>query len=175
MKFDIRKIENDFWNFVKRYSVLISIFLFFMFVIMLEGNGWIIHKLHYDMGANWTPAILTLDNTIKFILYQLVVWTLLLFHKNFWLFAGTQVFCLTHSQDLFFYGWGGFIFPSGDWTWMPLYSVFGTWTTLMQFSVSFGALLFAVLSINILRNKRAASNDKWRKATSLGLAIAHRC
>jgi formate hydrogenlyase subunit 3/multisubunit Na+/H+ antiporter MnhD subunit len=52
-------------------------------------------------------------------------------------------FCVS-GQDLFFFGWGGFIYPVGEWNWMQGYRIFGTWTTIHQFFLSFLSIIGAV-------------------------------
>jgi hypothetical protein len=45
-----------------------------------------------------------------------------------------EAFVLSAGQDLIFFGlWNRGVFPLGDWTWMPFYTVFGAWTTMAQF------------------------------------------
>jgi hypothetical protein len=51
--------------------------------------------------------------------------------------------------DLIFFGWGGFVFPSVEWDWMPWHSLFGSWTTLMQLAWTIGLTTIAVLVVRI--------------------------
>lgn len=121
-------------------AVVLSLVLFFGFVVLLEGNGWLVHSVHYDRGGVWTAGDLEFDNLVKLGLYQLVIVACAAVHRRWELFGFTEVFWWTCTQDLVFYGWGGFVYPAGDWMWMPNYTVFGSWTTDMQFAWSFGWL-----------------------------------
>jgi hypothetical protein len=141
-------------------TVILSVGVLFAFTVLLEGNGYIIHKHAYDQGAQWTPQTLALDNTIKIGLYQLVIWTLLLIHRRFSLFAYMQTFWLTCTQDLIFYAvWNGGVFPAGDWTWMPLYTYFNGWTTTMQIALSTASLTGIALA-TVLHHKFLTRNNK---------------
>jgi hypothetical protein len=62
-----------------------------------------------------------------------------------------EIFVLTSTQDLVYFGlWEG-AFPHIEWSWMPFYRIFGSWTTTHQIMLSFSANLLFSLAI-ILRS-----------------------
>lgn len=146
------------WAKNKWLRIFLAFAIFLAFVVVIEGRAYIIHKDHYDMGANWTPEILSRDNTIALWTYQLVIFTLALIHWNIGAFIFMELFWVTCTHDIIgFYGvWGHWAFPSGNWDWMPLYPYLGTWTTEMQLTLSTGALLSSGLlfAFSIKRRRR---------------------
>ena len=128
---------------MQKLRIITAILLFAAFVVLLEGNGYIIHKLHYDTGASWSNSVLVLDNNIKIALYQLVIFTLIFVHKKLSLFMIMEVFWWTCTQDIFFYLiWNNGIFPTGDLSWLPMYNVLGIWLIEMQ-------ILFSITLISL--------------------------
>jgi hypothetical protein len=58
-----------------------------------------------------------------------------------------EVFVLTATQDLVYFGlWQG-SFPRIEWLWTPFYWIFGSWTTTHQILLSFSANLLSLLII----------------------------
>ncbi|MCW4016765.1 MAG: hypothetical protein NWF06_10380 [Candidatus Bathyarchaeota archaeon] len=53
------------------------------------------------------------------------------------IFLTVIVLLLGQFEDFLYFVLNGVPFPSGDWTWMPLYGVLGTWTTGMHFVTLF--------------------------------------
>jgi hypothetical protein len=125
-------------------GVGLGIVLFFVAVVLLEGNGYIIHHDLYEHGLIYNESWAGKDNLIKMALYQFVIFTLLIIHKNWRLWILTEVFWSTCSQDLLFYlVWNKGVFPAGDWVWLPFYSIFGHWTTIDQSILSLSSMVFA--------------------------------
>lgn len=123
--------------------VMLGVVLFFIAVVLLEGNGYLIHHDLYEYGLRYNEVWAGRDNLIKMALYQFVIFTLLLVHKSWRVWILTEVFWYTCSQDLFFYLiWNKGVFPVGDWVWIPFYSVFGRWTTMDQSILSIASVVF---------------------------------
>jgi hypothetical protein len=127
-----------------RRGVVLGVVLFFVAVVLLEGNGYVIHHDLYQHGLGYSESWVWKDNLIKMGLYQFVIFTLLLIHKSWRVWVLTEVFWCTCSQDLLFYLiWNNGVFPAGNWRWLPFYSVLGHWTTLDQFVLSVSSMAFA--------------------------------
>ena len=123
--------------------VMLGVVLFFVAVVLLEGNGYVIHHDLYEHGLQYSEVWAGKDNLIKIALYQFVIFTILLIHKSWPVWILTEVFWVTSSQDLFFYlVWNKGVFPAGDWAWMPFFSIFGHWTTLNQSILSITSMVF---------------------------------
>jgi hypothetical protein len=59
-----------------------------------------------------------------------------------------EAFVLSAGQDLIFFGvWGKAEFPTGQWTWMASYKLFGTWTTQMQIAFTAIATVAAIIFV----------------------------
>jgi hypothetical protein len=120
-----------------------AVILFVLGAVFLSGRDNIVHGIHYDYGLIFSLEWASLDWMIYFFEFQVLVFACSLVARSWKLLVFFEVFTLTATQDLFFYAWRGFAFPSGDWTWMPLYETFGAWTTPMQASLSFQSLWIA--------------------------------
>lgn len=138
-------------------KALISVILFVSAVVLLEGNGYLIHHDLYGYGLEYSESWAVKDNLIKIALYQFVIFTLLFIHKNFRLFLVEQVFWLTCGQDIIFYlVWNNGVFPTGNWSW-----IWYNPTTITQLAVNFAAVsLSGVIShcISKLPAVRSLSN-----------------
>jgi hypothetical protein len=127
-----------------RRGVVLGVVLFFVAVVLLEGNGYVIHHDLYEHGLRYSESWAWKDNLIKMALYQFVIFTLLCIHKSWRVWVFTEVFWFTCSQDLFFYLiWNRGVFPDGDWGWLPFYNVLGHWTTFDQVVFSVSSVTFA--------------------------------
>jgi hypothetical protein len=127
-----------------RRSVVLGVVLFFVAVVLLEGNGYVIHHDLYEHGLRYSESWAGKDNLIKMALYQFVIFTVLIIHKSWRVWVFTEVFWCTCSQDLLFYLiWNGGVFPDGDWGWLPFCRVLGHWTTLNQAVFSVSRVIFA--------------------------------
>jgi hypothetical protein len=122
--------------------VVLGVVLFFIAVVLLEGNGYLIHHDLYEHGLRYDEAWAGKDNLIKMALYQFVIFTILLIHRSWPVWILTEVFWGTCSQDLFFYlVWNKGVFPAGDWSWLPFFCIFGQWTTLNQSILSITSMV----------------------------------
>ena len=124
--------------------VMFAIVLFLVAVVLLEGNGYLIHHDLYEYGLQYSQAWAEKDNLIKIVLYQFVILTITLIHKSWSVLILTEIFWITSTQDLIFYLiWNGGVFPEGNWTWMPFFSVFGNWTTTNQLVLSITSIFLS--------------------------------
>ena len=141
-----------------RRGVVLGVVLFFVAVVLLEGNGYIIHHDLYKHGLRYNESWAGKDNLIKMALYQFVIFTLLVVHKSWRVWVLTEVFWCTCSQDLLFYLiWNRGVFPAGDWGWLPFCSVLGHWTTVDQTVLSVSSLAFAGFLLWLTKEWSAAT------------------
>ena len=141
-----------------RRGVVLGVVLFFVAVVLLEGNGYIIHHDLYKHGLRYSESWAGKDNLIKMALYQFVIFTLLVVHKSWRVWVLTEVFWCTCSQDLLFYLiWNRGVFPAGDWGWLPFCSVLGHWTTVDQTVLSVSSLAFAGFLLWLTKEWSAAT------------------
>jgi len=137
---------------VNRNLVAIGIFSFS--VLLLTRLDFLINNILYNFGLSFSEAWYQEYTILYFLAYQLVVFILLAYTKNLKLFAFFQVFLLTSTQDLVYFGlWEG-SFPSHEWVWMVYYRIFGFWNTTSQillslFSLSSSMILFRVDRIQV--------------------------
>jgi hypothetical protein len=121
--------------------VVLGVVLFFTAVVLLEGNGYLIHHDLYEQGLQYSEDWAVRDNLIKIALYQFVIFTTFLYHRSWSVWILTEVFWFTCSQDLVFYFvWNKGVFPAGNWVWLPFFRIFGHWTTLDQSILSMASL-----------------------------------
>lgn len=112
-----------------------------------------VHGVHYAYGLQFSFDWANIDWAIYFFECQGAVLASALIARSLALLLVYEAFVLTATQDLIFYGlWHNFlriapqqptVFPTGDWTWMPLHSIFGIWTTTMQFTFSLSSIVLA--------------------------------
>lgn len=152
-----------------RRGVVLSVVLFFIAVVLLEGNGYIIHHDLYEHGLRYNESWAEKDNLLKIALYQFVIFTLLAIHKSWKIWVLTEVFWFTCSQDLFFYlVWNQGVFPAGDWSWLPFYSILGHWTTLDQAVLSTSSMAFVgVLLWRAKEGERETLGQRQNQPTTL--------
>ena len=81
-------------------KVVLGLALFFIGVVLLEGNGYIIHHDLYEQGLQFSPDWVEKDNLIKLALYQFLIFTVLFVHESWPVWALTEVFWVTCSHDL---------------------------------------------------------------------------
>lgn len=114
---------------------LLAILLFAVSVLVLSRLDFLVHSTLYDYGLIFSYSWANEYWILYALAYQLVIIPLSLWTRNLYLFLVTEGFVLSATQDLIFFGlWEGW-FPSGDWTWMPQYNLFGGWTTANQFDL----------------------------------------
>jgi len=123
---------------VNRNLVAIGIFSFS--VLLLTRLDFLINNILYNFGLTFSEAWYQEYIVLYFLAYQLVVFILLAYTRNLKLFAFFQVFVLTSTQDLVYFGlWEG-SFPSHEWVWMVYYRILGFWNTASQILLSISSL-----------------------------------
>jgi len=124
-----------------------AVLLFFFGVLLFTRVDFFVNASLYNYGLqfseNWYSEYLILYG----LCYQLLILSLLVYTRSLKLFVFMEVFVLTSTQDLVFFGlWQG-AFPRIEWSWTPFYRIFGTWTTTHQILLSFSANLLSSLAI----------------------------
>lgn len=140
---------------------LAAIGIFSFSVLLLTRLDFLINNILYNFGLSFSEALYQEYSVLYFLAYQLVAFILLAYTKNLKLFAFFQVFVLTSTQDLVYFGlWEG-SFPSHEWVWMVYYRIFGFWNTTSQILLSLSSLS----SIMIL--SRVDRIQVWIRASSI--------
>jgi hypothetical protein len=107
---------------------------------LLTRLDFLVNSILYNFGLSFSEAWYQEYSILYFLAYQLVVFILLAYTRNLKLFALFQVFVLTCTQDLVYFGlWEG-SFPSHEWVWMVYYRIFGFWNTTSQILLSVSSL-----------------------------------
>jgi len=123
---------------VNRNLAAIGIFSFS--VLLLTRLDFLINNILYNFGLSFSEAWYQEYAVLYFLAYQLVVFILLAYTRNLKLFAFFQVFVLTSTQDLVYFGiWEG-SFPAHEWVWIVYYQIFGFWNTASQIVLSISSL-----------------------------------
>jgi hypothetical protein len=147
---------------------LVAIGIFFFSVLLLTRLDFLINNILYNFGLTFSEAWYQEYGILYFLAYQLIVFTLLAYTKNLKLFAFFQVFVLTSTQDLVYFGlWEG-SFPSHEWVWMVYYRIFGFWNTTSQILLSLSSLS----SIMIL--SRVDRIQVWIQASSIAKYLSRK-
>ena len=126
---------------------LFAVLLFFTGVLLFTRVDFFVNASLYNYGLqfneNWYGEYLILYA----LCYQFLILSLLVYTRNLKLFVFMEVFVLTSTQDLVFFGlWQG-AFPKIEWWWTPFYRIFGSWTMTHQILLSFSANLLSSLVI----------------------------
>jgi hypothetical protein len=126
---------------------LLAVLLFFFGVLLFTRVDFFVNASLYNYGLkfneNWYGEYLILYA----LCYQFLILLLLVYTRNLKLFVFMEVFVLTSTQDLAYFGlWQG-AFPKIEWSWTTFYRIFGTWTTTHQILLSFSANLLSSLAI----------------------------
>jgi hypothetical protein len=131
----------------KTQKLVIASVLFVFATLLFTRIDYLINCDLSKYGLQYNNSWSVIYSPIYFLLFQItIVWTYL-FTRSWKLCIVLEAFVLSASQDLIYFGvWGKGQFPTGQWTWMPLYKVFGTWTTQMQM----GCTVIAIAAGTIL-------------------------
>jgi hypothetical protein len=120
----------------------ISLFFFAIAVLIFTRLDYLTNAELYRFGLKFSDSWWQNYQIIYNCLFQLVIGFSLFYSRNWRLSIIQEAFVLSCGQDLVYFGlWSGGVFPSGNWTWMNMYNMLGTWTTPMQ--VMFSAALTA--------------------------------
>jgi hypothetical protein len=151
---------------VNRNLVAIGVFSFS--VLLLTRLDFLVNNILYSFGLTFSETWYQEYGALYFLAYQLVIFALLAYTRNLKLFAFFQVFVLTSTQDLVYFGlWEG-SFPSHEWVWMVYYRIFGFWNTTSQILLSASSLS----SIMIL--SRVERIQVWIQASSIARHLSRR-
>jgi hypothetical protein len=124
----------------------VAIGIFCLAVLSLTRLDFLVNNILYRFGLTFSGAWHQEYSILYFLAYQLLIFTRLAYTRNLKLFMLFQVFVLTSTQDLVYFGlWQG-SFPAHEWVWTAEYKLFGFWNTASQLLLS----LCSVSSILIL-------------------------
>ena len=134
-----------FWHH-KHFKLFMGYLLVTFFVLCLTRLDWVVHNDAYYLPSPFKP---TFEWLISYwipygLLYFGVALAFLGVTRSWKHFIPLTFFFCVGGQDLIFFGWGGFQYPTGDWTWMTGYRLFGTWTTTTHFSISCLSIILAL-------------------------------
>ena len=140
---------------MKRKSV-VAIVLFVVGVLLFTRIDFIINKSLYSYGLQFSQNWYIEYTGLYVLCYQLLILSLFVYSRNFKLLLLMEVFVLTSTQDLVYFGlWQG-AFPTTEWSWMPFFNFFGSWTTAHQLflSISLNSLAaVAVFALTLMRRR----------------------
>lgn len=130
---------------------IVAIGTFSFSVLLLTRLDFLINSILYNFGLTFSEAWYQEYFVLYFLAYQLVVFILLAYTRNLKLFAFFQVFVLTSTQDLVYFGlWEG-SFPAHEWVWIVYHRVFGFWNTASQILLSISSLSSIIILSRIDR------------------------
>ena len=134
---------------MKRRNIL-AVLLFFLGVLLFTRIDFLINNSLYNYGLNFSENWYFEYTSLYALCYQLLILSLFVYSRSLKLLASMEVFALTSTQDLVYFGlWQG-SFPTIEWSWMLFYRIFGSWTTVHQILLSFSANLSASLAVILL-------------------------
>ena len=104
----------------------------------------------YFHGLQFSYDWYTEYSLLYMVQYQLLILFLTLWTKNFRLTLFWEVFVLSSSQDLVFFGlWNIGRFPVENWHWTFYYRILGFWTTETQFALTGLSIIATIICIRI--------------------------
>ena len=113
-------------------ETFIAILLFFFGVLLFTRIDFLVNVSLYGHGLAFSEDWYVEYINLYVLCYQFLIFSLLIYARNLKLFVLMEVFVLSATHDLVYFGvWHG-AFPQVEWSWMPFYRVFGTWTTAHQ-------------------------------------------
>jgi len=134
---------------LSRGDIAIAVFIFA--TLLFTRIDYLINCDFTAYGLRYSESWGVIYQLIYFLLFQMTIVWVYLFSRSWKLCIVLEAFVLPGGQDLIYFGvWGKGQFPTGDWTWMPLYKVFGTCTTQMM--IAFTAITTAA-AILLVRAK----------------------
>ena len=151
--------------------LLFGALLFFLTVLLLTRLDFLVNKSLYAFGLRYDEGWYVEYSLLYALLYQAVIVMLALYTKSLRFVAFTEVFVLTSSQDLVYFGlWQGG-FPGIQWAWTPFFHLFGTWTTANQLMLSFSANAFVATALALASLKNFSAQVKVRQREDETLAL----
>lgn len=109
-------------------------------VLLLTRLDFVINNVLYGFGLVFSKEWYNEYMILYSLAYQLVIFVLYAYTKNAKLFVFFEVFVLTCTQDLVYFGLWELGFPSGNWDWMLFNQVLGFWNTTSQVLLSTSGL-----------------------------------
>jgi hypothetical protein len=143
------------WGEKKRLKKknILAVLLFFLGVLLFTRIDFLVNSSLYRYGLIFSENWYAEYTSLYALCYQLLILSLFVYSRNLKLLALMEVFALTSTQDLFYFGlWQG-SFPTTDWSWTPFYTILGSWTTAnqillsvsMNFTVSLAIILLSLM------------------------------
>jgi hypothetical protein len=124
---------------------------FFVSVFLYTYLDWVVNGLLYEYGLQFSNEWYGTYSIAYFLLYQFTITLLTVASRSWRLLFFMEVFTLSNTQDIiYFLTWNGG-FPSGEWTWMNLYGIIGTYTTSTQLMLSVIVLATAYLVVTRIK------------------------
>ncbi|HLE75260.1 MAG TPA: hypothetical protein VI864_04360 [Candidatus Bathyarchaeia archaeon] len=151
---------------------LFAILLFFLGVLLFTRVDFLVNESLYHYGLHFNENWYAEYTSLYALCYQFLILSLLVYTRNLKLLVFMEVFVLTSTQDMVYFGlWQG-AFPKIDWWWTPFYRIFGTWTTTDQALLSFFANLLVLIAISLLplRQQRQRGSAELPRIHSLQIA-----
>ena len=103
---------------------LAAIVIFSFFVLLLTRLDFLINNIFYSFGLIFSEGWYQEYTILYFLAYQLAIFVLLAYTRNLKLFLFFEVFILTSTQNLVYFGFWQGSFPSHEWVWMVQYKIF---------------------------------------------------
>ena len=126
---------------------LAAIVIFSFFVLLLTRLDFLINNIFYSFGLIFSEGWYQEYTILYFLAYQLDILVLLAYTRNLKLFLFFEVFILTSTQDLVYFGFWQCSFPSHEWVWMVQYKIFRSWNTTTQLLLNTSSIaLIEILS-----------------------------
>jgi hypothetical protein len=139
---------------------LFAILLFFLGVLLFTRVDFLVNESLYNYGLRFNENWYGEYANLYALYYQFLILTLLVYARDLKLLVFMEVFVLTSTQDIVYFGvWQG-AFPKIDWWWTPFYRIFGSWTTTQQILLSFCAnflCLLATVGLCFAKQRRMTS------------------
>jgi hypothetical protein len=130
---------------MKRENIF-AILLFFFGVLLFTRVDFFVNASLYNYGLQFNENWYAEYVNLYALCYQFLILSLLVYTRSIKLFVFMEIFVLTSTQDLVYFGlWQG-AFPKIEWSWTPFYRIFGSWTTTYQILLSFSANLLSSLA-----------------------------
>jgi hypothetical protein len=127
----------------------LALVIFGISVLLLTKLDFLINNVLYGFGLSFSEAWYHEYMVLYFLAYQLIAFVLYAYTRNLKLLAFFEVFVLTSSQDLVYFGLWEMSFPATAWTWTIYYRIFGFWNTTNQILLSVTCLAFSALLIRV--------------------------
>ena len=128
-----------------------AIGIFCLAVLSLTRLDFVVNNILYSYGLTFSEAWHQEYSILYFLAYQLLIFTLLAYTRNLKLFMFFQVFVLTSTQDLIYFGlWQG-SFPAHEWVWTAEYKILGFWNTTSQTLLSLSGIASTLIFLRFAK------------------------